>query len=246
LNLNEIKEGIVRESPTILTAFGVTGVITTTILAVRATPKALELIEAEAYRHKITKDELELKEKVRVIWPVYVPAGISATLTITCILGANSIHAKRNAAIAGLYSVATEALREYQEKVIETIGEKKAQKIKDAIAQDILDANPLGKNEVIIAGGDALFYDKLSGRYFKSSVEKIRKSQNDFNFELLNDMFKSVNEWYDMIGLPAVDMGSKQGWDVENGQLDIQFSTMLAENQEPCIVLTYSVSPRFC
>ena len=244
--VNNIKEGIVRESPTILTAFGVTGVITTAILAARAAPLSMELIESEAYRRKIRDSELELMEKVKAGWTPYIPAAISGVLTVVCILSANSIHSKRNAAIAGLYSVATAALNEYQEKVIETIGEKKEGKISDALAQDALDKNPLSENGIGVVHGDALFYDKASGRYFKSTVEKVRKALNDFNVELMTEMFKSMNEWYDMIGLPSVDLGEQQGWNIDNGLLDVRFSTMLSDSQEPCIVLEYSVNPRIC
>ena len=42
-----ILRGIEMESPAILTVVGVTGLATTVILAVRATPKALYLLELE-------------------------------------------------------------------------------------------------------------------------------------------------------------------------------------------------------
>ena len=241
-----IKKGIVRESPNILTAFSITGLVTTSILTGKAAVIANEMIHEEAYRRKCRVEEIEFQEKVKMTAPIFAPSIVAGVLTISCILGANSIHARRNAALAGVYSVATEALKEYQEKVVATIGKKKEERIRDEIAQDTLDRNPLGERGVVINNGDALFYDKLSGRYFKSTVEKVRKAMNDFNFELMTEMFKSVNEWYDMIGLPDVDMGAQQGWELEHGYLDIQFSTMLADNNEPCIVLTYSANPRMC
>lgn len=244
--LFKIKQGIIKESPNILTAFSITGVVSTSILTGRGAIVAHLMLEEEAYKRKCEVKDIETVDIIKIVWPVFLPAIISGGLTISSILGANHVHAKRNAALAGLYSFATEALREYQEKVVETIGEKKEEKIRDAIAQDTLNKNPLSERGIIVANGDALFYDKLSGRYFKSTVEKIRKAQNDFNFDLLTEMFKSVNEWYDMIGLPDVDMGAQQGWEVDSGCLDISFSTMLADNQEPCIVLNYTVNPRIC
>lgn len=241
-----IKYTFAKESPSILTAFGVVGMVSTTVLAVRATPKALELLESEAYRNKVDIHELEPLEKIKAAWKPYIPSILLGSLTAACILGANSIHLKRNAALASVYSIAAAGLKEYQEKVVETIGEKKELKIRDDIAQDRLDANPLGERELVLAGGDALFYDSLSGRYFRSNVETIRKAQNDFNVELMTDMFKSSNDWFDMLDLKHVDMGNAQGWDIDSGLLDVQFSTKLAENNEPCIVLMYSARPKYC
>ena len=42
----------VKHSPAILTGFGIAGMITTTVLAVKATPKALSLLDEERYRQK--------------------------------------------------------------------------------------------------------------------------------------------------------------------------------------------------
>ena len=245
IKLKTIQQQISKEGPNILTAFSVVGVISTAALSARAAPKALLLIESEAYRNKCEVSQLEPLQIVQVAWKPFVPAFLSGLLTISAIVSVNSVHNKRNAALVGLYSIAVEGLQEYQRKVIETIGEKKELDIRDEIAQDKLKANPVENKEIYLLGGDALFYDSLSGRYFKSSMETVRKSQNDFNHDLLTEMYKPLNDFYDLIGLEDTEMGRNQGWNVDNGQLDIQFSTKLATNGEPCVVLTYKVGPRF-
>lgn len=249
--LYKLKEGIVKESPNILAVFSVSGVISTSILTGRAAIIANDMIGEEAYRRQCRVEELEPLEIVKLVWPLFIPSLISGGLTITAILSMNSIHAKRNAALAGLYSVTTEALKEYQEKVIETIGAKKEGLIHDKIAQDRINKNPIGQDGVIFAGGDTLVYDALSGRYFKSDMEKIRRAVNDFNYDLLNEMWKPLNDFYDLIGLPPIDMGQQQGWNVDGGQLQIRFSAKLIEDEasqyhgEPCIVLSYYGEPRY-
>ena len=42
---NTVKAGTIKHSPEILTGVGIAGMITTTVLAVKATPKALRLID---------------------------------------------------------------------------------------------------------------------------------------------------------------------------------------------------------
>ena len=64
LNINRVmkstKHFVVKHSPEILTGIGIAGMITTTVLAVKATPKALE--EIEGY-----KEANEIDGKVKPI-----------------------------------------------------------------------------------------------------------------------------------------------------------------------------------
>lgn len=248
--LIRIKSGLIRQSPSILTGLAITGVPTTVVLAVRATPAAMRLIYEESINLDTQPEDMTVMQIVKAAWKPYIPAIASGVLTIVCILGSHKIHAKRNAAIAGLYSVAVEGLKEYQRKVIDTIGEKKEQQIRDDIAQDRINRDPPEKG-VIFAGGDVLFYDAFSGRYFKSDMERIRQSVNDFNLELLNEMYKPANDFYDILGLEPIDGGRNLGWNVENGLLALDFSTKLITTKgsqyegEPCIVIGYRMEPRF-
>lgn len=44
---NDLKKATIKHSPEILTGIGIAGMVSTTVLAVKATPKALLLIENE-------------------------------------------------------------------------------------------------------------------------------------------------------------------------------------------------------
>ena len=48
--VQSVKSATVKHSPEILTGIGIAGIISTTVMAVKATPKALKLIE-EGTRH---------------------------------------------------------------------------------------------------------------------------------------------------------------------------------------------------
>lgn len=227
-------------SPAILTAVAVAGVVTTTVLAVRGTAPAIRDIQ-QAQSEQV--DELTLKDKIRLSWQYYVPAlGVGAA-TIACIVGANSVSNRRNAALVSLYSVTETAFKEYKDKVVEVVGENKETSIRDGIAQDIIDSKPLTGREVVITGdGSVLCYDTLSGRYFDSSVETIRKAQNDINAIIINNGYADLNEFYHEIGLPSTDMGGDVGWNSDK-LIDISFSGTIASDSRPCIALDYSVRP---
>lgn len=250
---------ISKHSPEILVGVGIAGMITTTVLAVKATPKALKLLE-EAERKNIDKqlddgiDEADVKnglpplEIIKAAWKPYIPAAITCATSIACIVGASSVHVRRNAALATAYKLSETALSEYKEKVVETIGEHKEKIVKDKVAEKRISENPVSENKVIVTDrGGTLCFDPLSGRYFKSDIEQIRKAVNNLNEQMLHDIFGyvSLNDFYDELGLDHNDVGDELGWNISKGQIKIDFSSQIASNGEPSIVLDYLVAPKY-
>lgn len=260
MNANELRRvartvqhAVAKSSPTILTGLSVAGLVTTTVMAVNATPKALRMIameedmrEDEALSEGIDFEFLTKKEIVQLTWKCYIPAVTMCGVTILCIISANSINQRRNAALAGLYSLSETALKEYQAKVVETIGKNKEQKIKDEVAKDKIEKHPLVAKEVIFTGkGEALCYDALSGRYFKSDIEQIRRSLNQLGREMLSDMVISLNDVYYTLGLDNTKLGDLMGWHVDDGLVEPSFSSQLTEDGTPCLVLDFTTEPRY-
>lgn len=237
-----VRTTLSKHSPEILVGIGISGMVATTILAVRATPKALVLIE-EAKREK-ESDSLTPVETIQAAWKCYIPAAVTGMASIACIIGSNSVNAKRSAALATAYTLSENALREYKDKVVETIGEKKEKEVRNAIAKDKIEKNPVSSNEVILTKkGDTLCYDVLSGRYFKSDIEKLKRCMNEINRQILNDGSASLNDFYYEIGLDSIKIGDDLGWDTRQGLVDIDFSSQLASDGTPCLVLDFSIAP---
>lgn len=234
-----------KHSPEILTGIGIAGMITTTVLAVRATPKALELLEEK--KNEDWVDELSLLEVVKTAWKPYVPAAVTGIASVACLIGASSVNAKRNAALATAYKLSETALTEYREKVIETIGEKKEKTVRDKVAEERVKKNPVSKSEVIVTNnGTTLCFDPISARYFKSSIDKIKRAENELNKQMLHDIsgYVSLNEFYDELGLDHTSVGDDLGWNVDR-LIDISFSSQLNDNGEPSVVLDYLVAPKY-
>lgn len=235
-----------KRSPEILVGIGIAGMITTTVLAVRATPKALKLIEEEKKEEQIEK--LTPIETIKVAWKPYIPAVVTGVSSIGCLIGASSVSARRNAALYSAYKLSETALSEYKEKVVENFGEKKEKVIRDKVAEKRVSENPVTESNLIITDkGHTLCYDPLSGRYFKSDIELIRKAVNNLNEQMINDIFGyvSLNDFYDEIKLGHTDTGDDLGWNISKGQIKIDFSSQIASNGEPSIVLDYLVAPRY-
>lgn len=243
-SFSSLKTAIKKHSPEILTGIGIAGMITTTVMAVRATPKALILIEER--KEEIGAEKLEAMDMVKTTWACYIPAAITGTLSVACLIGASSVNARRNAALATAYTLSESALKDYQGKVIEMFGEKKNEAVKDAVAKDKVEKNPVVTREVIITEkGNTLCYDAISGRYFKSDIEKIKKAECELNRQMLDDMYVSLNDFYYEIGLDSVKLGDELGWNVDSGYIDLSFSSQLASDGTPCLVIDYSVAPRY-
>ena len=258
-----IKAGTMKHSPEILTGIGIAGMITTTVLAVKATPKALRLIDAKkrdifnnldpedipGNSTDYTEVSLTPLEVVKTAWKPYIPVAVTCVASVTCLIGASSVNAKRNAALATAYELSKTALSDYKEKVVETIGEKKEKTIREKVAQKKVDENPASKSEVIITGnGDVLFLEPASMRYFKSDIESVRKIINDLNYRMTTGMeeYISLSELYDEIGLSHTVTSDDMGWNIyKDGPIDIDFPAAKTDKGEPCLMLEYNVSPRY-
>ena len=246
--LNRLQFTMVKHGPEILTGIGIAGMVTSTVLAVRATPKAIRLLEEEAEsRGDVLVCQLSVSEKIKTCWKCYIPSVVTGIASTACLIGASSVNSKRNAALAAAYNISTAALTEYKDKVIETVGEKKERAIRDEIAKDKIEMNPVHTKEVIMTGkGKTLCYDGIFGRYFESDMDTIRRALNTINREIIHgDMYASLNDFYDAIGIGPIRIGNELGWNIDDGEIDVDFSAQLTDDGRPCIVLMYNVAPRY-
>lgn len=234
----------VDNSPLILTAIGVTGVVTTALLTGKACIKATRLVDFDdAERERNDEGSLPFSGKVKLVWPHFIPPLATAALTVSAIVMSNRIGTRRAAAMAAAYSISEKAFDEYREKVVEKLGKGKERAARDELAQERMDRNPISKNAVLITGtGLVPCYDVYSGRYFESDMESLKKAMNDINYRVNNHDGASVNEFYDKIGLPHIEVGEEMGWNSDE-LLDIHFATTMTDDQRPAISLEFRAKP---
>lgn len=194
---------IKRNAPTILTWAGAAGVVATTILAVKATPKALDLIDDAKHEkgEKLTK-----VEKVVAAAPAYIPTAIVGVSTITCIFSANILNKRTQAAITSAYALLNSSYKEYKDKVMELYGEEKHDEVIKEIAQDKYEPSETEDD------GKLLFYEEYSGQYFRSTIEEVQRAEYRINRDLTMRDYAYLNEFYELLGLPQTDEGWKLGW----------------------------------
>ena len=250
MNIGSIFKTVTRftseHSPTILTVLGSAGVVTTAVMAVRVTPKAHAIIQEDEATGGVSDSSFEnAKRRVRLTWKLYLPSVLSGATAIACVISANSINLRRNAAVASVLTLTTNELKEYQAKVVEAIGERKNKVIREELIQDKVKSDPVANKEIyIVDKKEQLFYDTFSGRYFTSDMETVRAAVNNVNQEVLINGYASQNYFYGWLGLRNASIGEEVGWNTEN-LLDIEFGAVLTEDGRPCIGINYRIQPRY-
>lgn len=232
-----------QNSPSILSALAVGGVVTTAVLASKATAKSVvQAYELTYEKTASEQDGLEPAEWIKLSWKNYIPATLMAASTIGFIIGANSIGNRRNAALASAYTLSDTAFREYKEKVVEQIGKNQATKVHDKVMAERVEKEEFDSKEVIIMGsGEQTCFDTFSGRFFKSNMEDIRKAVNDFNQRLLNNDYASLNEFFRMIGLNPTDIGETLGFR-SNELMNLDYSSSLKDDK-PVLTISFRDNP---
>lgn len=228
---------------TFYTVLGVTSLLASTAIAVYQTPKAIKAIEAK--KEELQKEKLNVKETVAASWSYYIPVTIPLGVGIFLIAGANHRHRKKTIALGTMYGFSEAALNEYKKKVVEKIGNDKSREIDDEIAHDRIKNNPIKSNNVIFTNkGSVLCYDSISGRYFKSDADNIKRIINDLNKELLDSMCVSINDLYYMLDLPSLKpIGDDIGWHIDNGLINVYFSSQISDDGTPCLVIEFDTPP---
>lgn len=250
-NLTNIVKGIqsftTKHAPEILTGIGTAGFITTTFLAVKATPKALKLIDEKKKEEQ--KDKLTPLETVQAAWKPYVPAVFTGVTSTICVIGGCRVSTRRNAALATAYQLSATALNEYKEKVVEVVGEKKEKVVREKVAQKKIDNMQSSNTPVVMTGaGKTLFLEPASMRPFESDIETIKHIVNELNYRLTTGMeeYISLSEFYDEIGLSRTQNSDNVGWNVgRDGLIKIDYPLGKTEDNRPCFVLDYNVAPRY-
>jgi hypothetical protein len=233
----------IDNSPAILTAIGITGTLTTAYLTGKASFKAAHIIDEERLASKEVLFEPDLKSKIKLVWPEYIPAAVSGALTVSAIFGANRVSTRRATAMATAYSLSERAFTEYKDKVVEKFGEKKHQQVKDEVAQEQVNRNPVDEATVIMTNeGEVLCYDRFIGRYFKSSMEALKKAVNEINYTILHQDYASLSDFYQELGLEPTGISDEVGWTTDQ-LLELDISTVLSKDYKPCIAIDFNHRP---
>lgn len=231
-----------RNAPIILTCVGGIGVVATSVMAVKATPKALQLLE-EAKAEK--GDDLTKLEVVAVAGPAYISAMVTGVATIACIFGANVLNQRQQASLASTYALIDNSYKEYKKKVEELYGKEANAQVQQEIAKVKYKVNYIQQED-----NELLFYDEFSGRYFNATMERVLVAEYQVNRELHNTGCDTLNRFYELVGLDPIEGGDALGWS-EGGNyerywqswLDFRHNKVVMDEGLECYIITMFEEP---
>lgn len=233
-----------KNASTILTCIGGAGVIITSALAIKATPKAMELIKRaeEEKEEKLTKLETVINAA-----PAYIPTAIAGVTTIACIFSANVLNKKRQAAITSAYALLDNSYKEYRKKVDELYGEEAGQRVRANIAKDEYEEN---KVEVEVEDDKRLFYDFFSDRYFTANPVTIAQAESHINRNITLRDCAYLNDFYEEVGLEPIEAGWELGWSTSScfdvywvNWVDLAYETVTLDDNLKCTIIRFKQEP---
>lgn len=233
-----------RNSPTIVSCIGAVGVVATTIAAVKATPKALSLIENEkAYINKQLEeggwqtrvDKLTTVETIKATWKCYIPTAIIGLSTIICIFGANVLNKRQQAAITSAYMLLDNTYKQYKEKVSKLLGDNADTIVKKSIIEDQY-------SEI------TLFYEYHYGEFFERRKADVLNAEYQLNLKFASQGYACLNDFFELLGLPITQEGEVIGWSTQEGYSAIDFEHQLLELDDgmECTIINLPISPSIC
>lgn len=229
--MNNLKHILKRHTSTILTCIGGIGVIATSIMSVKVTPKALLLLN----KAEEEKGECLTKfETVKVAGSVYIPAIVTGAASMICIFGANALNKGQQASLASAYALIDTSYKSYKGKLKELYGEEAHEKIVDSIAVEKAKdtyihseclCTSCGLSIEERSGDTKLFYDEYANRYFETTIEQVISAEYHLNRNFVIGGTAVLNDFYGFLGLELTDYGSTVGWSVyDDGMFWIDFN----------------------
>ena len=226
-----------KHSPIILTAVGVVGVVTAGVLAARATLKLEETLDTAKERLTLVDTRgVPINSKTKAVALNYLDLvklyGPSVTLgaaSLVCIISAQGILHKRNAALVMAYKGLEETYNRYRSLVAEEYGEEKDEEFHRGI-KTVTTVDENGKKSKVkvfpkvdgqygaytfIFGSDNALWNGFADRN-EWFLESQQTAMNDL-LRLRGHVF--LNEVLERLGFEHTQAGSVCGW-ITNGDGD--------------------------
>ena len=231
-----------KNGSTILTCIGGVGVIATTVMAVKATPKAMQLIKAaeEKKGEKLTR-----METIQATATTYVPSALVGIATIASIFGANVLNKRSQAALMSAYALIDQTFKDYKTHVEEEYGEESNAHIREKIAKD-----RYVEQKTELGGETKLFYDFYLDRYFNSTMEKVLAAEFALNRQLILGECAYLNDFYQELGIPLTPIGDEVGWSRGfmcdkycQEWIDFNHQDIIQDDGLECCIITFMQDP---
>ncbi len=249
-HVKTVRNLVTANSPVLLVGTAIVGVVTTGVLAAKGGYKARGIIDAEESKRALQTEPappLTFAEKTSLTWLCYAVPAVTGASTILSVVGVHAIHSRRSAAMAGLYAVTAGKFDDYVEAAEEKLGTKKTQDLNNELAQKHVDDRSRDphytSHEVVITGnGKELCHDSFTGRWFDGNLGVIQNAVHEVNLQLVESGDASLNDFYDHVGLPPVDLGEDLGW--SGAKVSVRTGTVTSPDGRAALSFWFQQTPQ--
>lgn len=227
--LTKIRGGAKKHSSVILAVGAGAGVLTTAYLSARAGYQTAQALENE-------DPHANNAARARLVWRLYIPAGLSAAVTVVCIAGSKRVDGAKSLAAQTALAVSQQAYSEYRDQVVAEFGDRKDKAIAARVAESRVTERP---PVAIVAGsGEVICCELFTGRYFQSDMQALAKAVNEINAKLNRHDYATLDDFYYEVGLEFTKVSGHTGWD-SSKLLELEFSSILHDGK-PVLAFDYN------
>ena len=243
-----VSEFVVKHGPKILKITGLIGGLGAIYTAVKATPKALDLMYDELckrdgepetrIRIQDIPSHFTLKEKLNLTWKCYMKSLCFYAGSLACSISGEAIDVRRNILLRTTCEMTERLFDDYRTEVRKSIGDEKEEEIRSTVESK--NTYEKTSSTVIFTSNKVRCKDALSNQIFISSKNDIIAAINKVNALINDDMFATVSELYDELDIPHTIDSDNRGW---REHLIYRFDPDFDETGELCLVLTILNDP---
>jgi hypothetical protein len=239
-----------KNSPHIFFVAGIAGVVTSTVLACKATLKleaTLDELNLDVELVKANRVEEEHSKELAYVYGMgsakivvlYAPAVAVGALSIAALAGSHVALTRRNTALTAAYAGIAKAYSEYRDRVREELGTDKELDIYHGVLLEKVKGEDGKSLEIKTIDPNktspyARFFDEYSPNWQKNAeLNKlfVQCQQNWLNHRLIATGHVFLNEAYDALGIPRSSAGQIVGWVISDiGDNYIDFGMFEARN----------------
>lgn len=237
--VNKLTQVLGKHEVGIRTGIIVVSTLSAVYFAIKDTPKIMNTLD------ELNAEGADNFTKFKKVAPLAGRTAMATAVSVGVTLASGKRAGDVISSLSSACSLAITAKDELEKSVERNVDPEKVAAIKQDIAKnhvvydtvnDIQSIQPTGH-------GTDVFYDSWSGRYFYSDINYIRKAVNDLNYQLMNELWISLNEYYAYIGLPTIRAGEELGWNMDYGQIDLITEAELDDCERAYTIIGFKNSP---
>jgi hypothetical protein len=183
-----------------------------------------------------------LKNRVELVWRLYIPPLVVGAATIACIIGADRVSAGRAAGLATAYTLLEKNYSDHKDKIVEKFGERKAEQVEDEIAQDRVNDTYLENLELRGLDKGEICYDTFGGQYFRSTVEDLHAARNSLNAALNHSDCATLADFYRLLDIDTPPFSETIGWNSDR-LLELRIGATVIHETKPCLTIDFKPKP---